>query len=209
VLLTLTTVIAVYIHAKRKIQNLQKLIKTVHFIYGLWDNSNTIPAKYRQCQEQWHRKYPDWTIRTWTKDQAQGLIQHAAAPKLKEAFYKASPLQKLHLLRYFILYQFGGVYADMDAYPGETSLQVLLLLPNPSPTCVLFMKHSSKPILSHFCLVSSVPKHPLFAQCLNLICQDVSIDHYATLETALSEMSRTGVLVLGPDETSEFVMLEK
>jgi len=72
------------------------------------------PKIWKRCQESWKRLHPDFQYVMWT-DEAMDAFMRAKYP----AFYPMYASYDIHIkrvdvVRYFILYHFGGIYADMD-----------------------------------------------------------------------------------------------
>ncbi|MBS1658033.1 MAG: hypothetical protein JST18_08040 [Bacteroidetes bacterium] len=80
--------------------------KIIHFI---WLGS-PLPEKTKQFIATWRDKHPDWEIRIWNDENAASFrLQNQAA------FDKANNYgEKSDILRYELLYHFGGVYVDSD-----------------------------------------------------------------------------------------------
>ncbi len=58
----------------------------------------------------WPKLHPDWEYRLWTEDNMPSLVN-------QEAFDSADNYpQKSDILRYELLYNYGGVYVDADEY---------------------------------------------------------------------------------------------
>jgi mannosyltransferase OCH1-like enzyme len=79
-------------------------------IHQIWLGGNPFPKRYREWGETWSKFNPDWEYKLWTdKDAEQVDIPNRDA-------YNSIPNmgQKSDYLRYHILNQFGGVYADTD-----------------------------------------------------------------------------------------------
>ncbi|KAK3097255.1 hypothetical protein FSP39_008104 [Pinctada imbricata] len=82
-------------------------------IHQTWKNRN-IPSKFSKWVKSWVKNHPDWQYYLWTDDSARKLIRERH-PHLLDVFngYEDG-IRRADSLRYIILYEFGGVYADMD-----------------------------------------------------------------------------------------------
>ena len=76
-----------------------------------------MPAKCEACIESWRNLHPNWTIQIWKDKDANNLF----ATELKRLGLPMSLLKTFpnfgelsDFLRYLILYQEGGIYADCD-----------------------------------------------------------------------------------------------
>lgn len=69
---------------------------------------------WKPCQASWKENFPDWEYRMWTDEDLDELI------KTKYSWfyptYTGYPknINRFDAARYFILYEHGGIYADMD-----------------------------------------------------------------------------------------------
>lgn len=89
--------------------------RIVHLVYGLWDDG-PLPFRFWARVGSWlrHHPSPHWQVVLWTRPQAEALID-AHFPELAPT-YRAyqRPVQRADLLRYLLLYHYGGFYADLD-----------------------------------------------------------------------------------------------
>lgn len=87
-------------------------------IHQTWKNDR-IPDNWKISNEKWREFHPDWKYMLWTDD----LITEYMHEKHPEflSIYKKYPynIQRADAMRYFILYDYGGVYSDLDMYPLE------------------------------------------------------------------------------------------
>lgn len=76
--------------------------------------SKTLLKKFSTYQKSWMLKNPTWKYILWSEKMALAFMKH----KFPEYFalYKAYPysIQRIDVIRYFLLYEYGGLYADMD-----------------------------------------------------------------------------------------------
>ena len=81
-------------------------------IHACWFGSAEMPQEQKEYIDGWRRLHPDWQIIVWTDE--------TFAPYLNDsAFVKACLAQKKYgflsdYFRFFVLYEFGGVYCDTD-----------------------------------------------------------------------------------------------
>ena len=78
------------------------------------DDKSKWPAVWYKCQESWRRNYPDYEYRMWYDADLDNFMKE----KYPEYWpmYQNYPrkIQRIDVARYFILYEYGGIYADMD-----------------------------------------------------------------------------------------------
>lgn len=75
---------------------------------GKWDPSWVI------CQETWKQKFPDHRYIMWTDEDIDTFIRKTFP--MFYPYFRAYPqnIYRVDAVRYFILYEYGGIYADMD-----------------------------------------------------------------------------------------------
>lgn len=93
-------------------------------IHQTWKTS-TVPAHWRPSHEAWQRWHPDWTYLLWTDADIEAYIKglRPQAWPLFEALPHA--IQRVDLWRYFVLHDFGGIYADLDIMPVRSVADAL------------------------------------------------------------------------------------
>ena len=77
-------------------------------------DKNKWPEVWFKCQISWKEKFPDFEYKMWTDDDLDSLIKNDFA-----YFYDIYKnydvnIKRIDIARYFILYKYGGIYADMD-----------------------------------------------------------------------------------------------
>ncbi len=69
-----------------------------------------VPEKFHALQQSWQDHHPDWEYRLWTDSDIPGLKLHN-----QKLFDEAEDYaQQANIVRYEVLYRYGGVYVDMD-----------------------------------------------------------------------------------------------
>lgn len=135
--------------------------KIPKIIHQTWKNTE-IPSKFIKWIKTWLKNHPDWEYWLWTDDSARMLIQDKY-PHILDTFNGYNEgIRRADSLRYIILHEFGGVYADMDM----ESLQPL----DPwlkKYSCFVSQEPYEHPVLdSNFehlainALIGCRPKHP-------------------------------------------------
>ena len=132
-------------------------------IHQTWKSSD-LPDRYRTLAGSWTRSHPRWQWRLWTDADNLRLVEQEFPELL--ALYQSYPypIQRIDMIRYLILYRFGGLYVDLDF---ECFKPVDPLLSG--QTCVLSLEasahnsvHGTRRIVSN-AFMAAVPEHPLFA----------------------------------------------
>ena len=89
--------------------------KIIHQIwFRLSWKSKKLLKKFNKYQSSWMLNNPDWQYVLWDENMALQFMKNIF-PEYVELYkkYKYS-IQRIDVLRYFILYRYGGLYADMD-----------------------------------------------------------------------------------------------
>jgi inositol phosphorylceramide mannosyltransferase catalytic subunit len=77
--------------------------------HQVWVGPSPLPDEFARYQQTWLDHHPGWELRYWTEGD---LPANCRRP---EAYEKLrSPTERSDLLRYELLWQFGGVYVDAD-----------------------------------------------------------------------------------------------
>lgn len=129
-------------------------------IHHTWIGDDPLPEAAKEMRETWRRCHPDWEMRLWTKDNLPPIQNQALYYSRRNTGHRAD------VLRYELMYQFGGVYVDMDM---ECRKSIDDLIPN----CEGFAGRV-KPCREvtgtqylEIAVLGSVPSHPLFKQTLD------------------------------------------
>jgi mannosyltransferase OCH1-like enzyme len=78
-------------------------------IHQIW-LGGPVPERFKAWMQTWKTMHPDWRYVLWTDDHIRSF-----SPRIQELLSKTRNLgQKADILRYEILYQFGGLYVDVD-----------------------------------------------------------------------------------------------
>lgn len=138
-------------------QRTEKIPKIIHQI---WLGS-PFPYEYKQYQKSWQEHHPGWEYKLWTDD---------AVSRLKLAnqdLYDASMNygEKSDILRYELLYRYGGLYVDTDF----ECLQPFDVLHHSYDFFIGIQPLDTGYSQLGIGLIGSVPGHPLLKHCIDLI----------------------------------------
>jgi mannosyltransferase OCH1-like enzyme len=87
-------------------KNRPKIPKIIHQIWL----GGPLPEKYKEWQKSWSLKNPGWQYRLWTDAD----LEHFPFTDRKRFEQSPGPGERADILRYDILYHFGGLYVDTD-----------------------------------------------------------------------------------------------
>ncbi len=135
-----------------RIQPLDQLIipKIIHQIWL----GGPLPEKYKHWIDSWKKHHPTWEYKLWTDDDVKKLNLYNQ--ELYDNLTNFGP--KVDILRYEILYQFGGLYVDTD-FECFKSHDIL-------HHCYSFYAgiEDGKAIALGNALLASAPGHPILEQ---------------------------------------------
>lgn len=132
-------------------QKRRKKEKIPKIIHQIWLNG-PIPEKIALLQETWKKQHPGWDYHLWTKEDIDLLYLQN-----KELYdQQTDPAKKEEIVRFEILYQFGGIFIDNE-YECIASLDIL------HENCDFFAPLTTQIRTPRLCsnLIASVPKHPI------------------------------------------------
>lgn len=81
--------------------------KIIHYC---WFGRNPLPSTARRCIESWKKYFPDYDIKEWNEDNFDVNI----IPYTKEAYSVKKYAFVSDYARFWILYNYGGLYFDTD-----------------------------------------------------------------------------------------------
>ncbi len=125
-------------------------------IHQIWLGS-PMPEKFKKFAQSWQTHHPDWEYHLWTDENVKDI-------KLinQDKFNRATNWAvKSDILRYELLYQFGGVYADTDfeCYAPLDELNYR------------YAAYAGVPHEPFFSLcnafIAAAPGHPILKKCIN------------------------------------------
>lgn len=130
-------------------------MKLPYVLHQIWLGGRPMPLRLQQFGEGWRALYPGWEYRLWTERNLPPLINEAA-------FYAAeTPAQQADILRYELLYRFGGIYVDTD-FECLRNVEPLLA------GVTLFAACEAWNIVS-IGILGAVPHHPLFKEAIEFL----------------------------------------
>lgn len=87
--------------------------KIPKIIHQTWKDQH-IPQRFVRWIKSWLEHHPDWEYWLWTDDTAGQLIADKYPHLLNTYFGYTEPIRRADALRYIVLYEYGGLYVDMD-----------------------------------------------------------------------------------------------
>ncbi|SDF79241.1 Glycosyltransferase sugar-binding region containing DXD motif-containing protein [Pedobacter terrae] len=92
---------------KKSVDNIPKII------HQTWKNDQP-PKHYQILTQTWKEHHPNWEYKLWTDQMNYDFIKNFFPSFLPIYEQYPSAIQKADAVKYFILYQYGGLFVDMD-----------------------------------------------------------------------------------------------
>lgn len=170
------------------IQSAPKIPKIIHQIWI----GKEVPQEFRSFQLSWKILHPDWEYRLWT--QADVPFLHM----VNEQYFMQSRNygEKSDLMRYEILYKYGGVYVDFD-FECLRPLDIL------HHTCDLYV--GIQPLDSDYVqlgigIIGARPGHPIIKHCIDTVKDDWHREEGATVKSGPIHFTRSFLAEAGKNE---------
>jgi mannosyltransferase OCH1-like enzyme len=114
------------------------------YIHQIWlQGVNTLPNRYEPIRSSWLEHHPTWYYRVWDEKTLIPLIKQyytTLLPLYKKLKYA---IQRVHFLKYIIMYHYGGVIVDMDIYCNQNIESMLRDSPQ-DPRLVFVTRYNQK-----------------------------------------------------------------
>jgi len=159
----------VYNKNKPSVVTPSQTLKIPKIIHQIWIGT-CVPPEFEKFQASCKLYHPDWEYRLWTQNDILALHMHNENLVLKSR----NPGEVSDLMRYEILYRYGGVYLDFDC----ECLQSLDELHYLYDFYIGIQPLDSELVQLGIGIIGSVPNHPMLAKCIQGIhdAWDTSID---------------------------------
>lgn len=164
--------------------------KIPKILHQIWIGKE-VPKEFRNFQLSWQILHPDWEYRLWTQDDIPSLHM------VNEEYINATrnPGEKSDLMRYEILYKYGGVYLDFD-FECLRPLDIL------HHTCDMYV--GIQPLDSDYVqlgigIIGACPGHPVLKHCIETIKEDWHKGTDAVVHTGPIHFTRSFLAAAGKD----------
>jgi mannosyltransferase OCH1-like enzyme len=144
----------------------EKKSKIPHIIHQIWVGPHPLPDNYEYLKSTWLKHHPGWEYKLWTNEEVAKLKLH------NQTFYDQAtePAEKANILRYELVYKFGGTYVDIDF----EALQPLDLLHRCYDFYTGIEPNDSAHLLNN-ALIGCTKGHPLMKHCIESIKNDMHL----------------------------------
>jgi hypothetical protein len=134
--------------------------KVIHFI---WISNNSLPQNFQYYLQTWKEHHPEWEIKFWTeKDVMKENFSSTDLYWLARSYQERSDI-----IRYEILYRYGGLYVDLDVECFKSFDELhhkYEFYANFEPPAV-----NKKQVSILNAMIGSVAKHPILKEALDKI----------------------------------------
>jgi len=150
------------LYEKNKPSNLtaSKELKIPKIIHQIWIGAS-VPEEFKRFQDSWQMHHPDWEYKLWTQHDISSL--HLYNEDL--VHQSRNPGEISDLMRYEILYRYGGVYLDFD-FECLQSLEPLHYLYD---FYIGIQPLDSEIVQLGIGIIGSIPGHPLLKECIERV----------------------------------------
>lgn len=153
--------------------------KIIHQTY----KTEEVPEKWKEMQKSVMDNHPDYKYILWTDEMAEDFIAKEYPWFLPTYQSYPFPIQRADVIRYFILYHFGGIYVDLDN-GSRHKFDPLLAFP-------AWLRKTEPTGVSND-IMGSIPNHPFFGKVIDNL-KKYNINYFVPY---LTIMYSTGPLFL-------------
>lgn len=136
----------------------QTIEKIIHQTY----KTEELPAQWKDTPRIWKEMHPNWEYKFWTDKSMREFIAAHYSWFLETYDNYEYPIERADAIRYFAVYHYGGIYADMDLQPRENVGRLLsgtdvavFETPNMGLTNMAFAAKKHSPFLR--CVLAQLP----------------------------------------------------
>ena len=137
-------------------------LKIPHIIHQTW-KSDLVPSYTVPWITSWRRHHPDWQIWFWNDSDVSMYISKKY-PQYLELFNSyATQIQRIDAARLIILYEFGGIYADLDVEclrPLDKLFRKYDCVIGQEPELHSYVYHKLDYLLPSNAIMAVAPGHP-------------------------------------------------
>lgn len=153
----------------------QSGIKIPKIIHQIWIG-NQVPPQFKAFQESWRTLHPDWEYVLWRDVDVHTINWENRALMLESR----NPGELSDMLRYEVLYRYGGVYVDFD-YEALANLNDL----NARYDFYIGIQPLDSGLVQlGIGLIGSRPGHPILKRCITSLQKNWRNTQYAQMATA-------------------------
>ena len=143
-------------------------------IHQVWSGKyGPVLPKFAEFAESWKKHHPDWDYVLWDEKAMNELVEEKFPQYRKQYEHLPFDIQRWDVIRYLILFTYGGLYADLD-YQCLKPFDAIL----DKQMCCMGLEPAShaQMINKHFCignaLMASVSAHPFFKELIMAVLKE-------------------------------------
>ncbi len=171
---------------------------TNRIVHQIWINDTylgfekkPIPDVWKKGMDRW-KSLPNVTYLLWDDDKVWDFLR-TKYPDFISLYTRYEYLiQRADMIRYLILYEFGGVYSDLDLYPAESKLNIFDFVSDKHPSFV----YSANSDCYTNALMASPKKSPLFLELMSGLEYQLNNMPFWCIGKHLNVMFSTGPMYL-------------
>jgi hypothetical protein len=186
--------------------------KIPQIIHQIWIGNRPISSKLQEYQKTWREQHPDWEYKMWTNEEVKNYT--FVNEELKFLFDQALTLgERVDVLRYDILYQYGGIYADCDCIclkPLDVFVYCYDFFAGMFPPMFATMETA---VFLQNCMIGAKPQHPVIQRLAALLVQnwDNNLEYkddefYTTIKRTFFGLTLAAIDEAGKDNNIDIVM---
>jgi len=84
-------------------------------LHQTWKTKENLPVDFEKYSSTWKNLHPTWDYRLYDDNDCLLIVKKYFPQFLDTYLQLPTPVMKADMFRYMIIYQFGGLYADIDA----------------------------------------------------------------------------------------------
>lgn len=135
---------------------------TPRIFHQIWLGGKPLPLGLKGYTNTWVNQHSEWMFKLWNDEKSEALIKDKY-PNLLDQYNKAPFLtQRVDIIKYLLLHEFGGVYIDLDCEclkPIDSLLTNMVSIGLEPRDEIL---HREFPIFLGSAFMSAVPKSAFF-----------------------------------------------
>lgn len=149
--------------ATKRIHSNAESTKIPKIIHQIWINQTQPSTLLQKISDTWTENHPNWKYKLWDESSFIELLTNYYPDFID--YYSSFPydIQRVHIIRYFILYHYGGLFVNFDSECLEPIDSIL-----GDSTCCLGIEQAATYIIYNKQFVvgnifmASIPKYPYF-----------------------------------------------
>jgi len=168
-------------------------------IHQIWSGiDEPLPEHFRLFGETWKEYHPDWKYEFWDNERMNNFIRKYY-PQYWDTYQSFQyNIQRFDAIRYLILDQMGGMYADFDTECLRPHDELLS-----GKTCCFSMEPEShrinynKPVLFNNALMVCIPEHPFMKKIIKTVFSYIpKQSEFSKVQRNYEILSTTGPFIL-------------